>query len=50
MILFPAICFLLDLIDKAYTVGHENNFFVFFSEEVKPILLFLFGQVNLPLK
>ena len=27
---FPAVRFLLDLIDKAHNVGHENNFFIFF--------------------
>ena len=35
---FPAVRFLLDLIDKAHNVDHENNFFIFFSEEVQPIL------------
>ena len=47
--LFPAISFLLDLIDKAHTVGHENNFFIFFRRG-KTYLQFLFGQITLFLK
>ena len=46
---FLAISFVFDLIDKAHTVGHKI-ISSSFLEEVKPVLLFLFGQVNLFLR